>query len=181
MKEGTSAQETLTLRSFVIETGYTVAGMIPVEYETVETAKDEDDVDHLTSVKGYTSYYAVSQSDYVFLTSSSKGCEQKIVMIHNKIDIVFKYSREAVIIAFLELEIKAVWNWVPLLALYCSEITEGKDMGGLLHGWQVTYSCSCCTATIKYMNSGKCGDMRNMLDTLPSRTNVKKLLKTPFD
>lgn len=61
----------------------------------MENAGEEDE-NHSTSVKGSNYYITVLLVDFVSFSSSTKGRQQKIVMLQNAMNIVFQLFRKDV-------------------------------------------------------------------------------------
>lgn len=84
-------------------------------------------------------------------------------------DIVFKSFCEAVTMGLLvQTKTKNVWNFFPVLALYCSGLTDGDIMISFSQGFSDTRTCTIFTATMEDMTNDKCGEMRNLPESLPA-------------
>lgn len=68
--------------------------------KTVKTMGEEEDVDPSTSVQDFNHSLAILLVSYVSLSSYTKEQEQKMEMLHNKMDIVFCRLKRFVVLDF---------------------------------------------------------------------------------
>lgn len=76
-----------------MKNGYTLVVSHLVYYETLCTAGEEDDADHIISVQGPSFYITVPLGYFVALASSKQGHNQIMVMLHSAMEIVVKALR----------------------------------------------------------------------------------------
>lgn len=163
----------LTHRRFLIDNGYTIVGFLPVgaggylddEKDSTENISD--------STLGIEAHIPIPLKDYIRTASHKRGREEKMGNLHGAILQVLQPLAACSQTGFLaRCREDEEWNCFPTIASYCSDIPEGKDVSGILHGTLVKKPCIRCTASMDDIQALSRRPLRTMADTITARRAV---------
>ena len=130
--------------------------------------------EHNATTEDEQSSKIVELVDTVTLTSTAKGRQVKMGLIHSAMKAILKDVTESSEKGFIiNMNQESHKVCFPMLISYCCDIPEGKDMGAVKHNLTTALPCHVCKVSLDDIISLRTAPRRSFIETQSIRDKVK--------